>query len=546
MVWRVRQTCGILVVLAGVLVGTTPLRAQTFPVFTDVTREAGIDHSHRFGDDELSNIVEGTGAGAVFFDYDGDGWLDIYFLCGCWHREVSDNRGRKYRDKLTNRLYRNKRDGSFEDVTELAGVGDKSFSVGGSAADFDKDGDLDLYVLNYGKNVFYCNNGDGTFSDISESSGLDCDLWSLSAPWFDYDNDGDLDVYVVNYLQYDAGKFRAFYAAANYPGPLSYSGQPDALYRNNGDGTFTDATKEAGLFYPDGRGMSATVADLDNDGYLDLYVANDAMENCFFRNLGDGHFENDGLLRGLSFGEGGQGVSSMGPATGDVDRDGWLDVYIPDMGYGCLMINREGFFNDRTAVAKLAVICGQYTGWGAVLFDADNDGYLDVFVANGNAHHEYTENDVLVRNDGQGHFVDVADDAGPYFRTKRVGRGATSGDYDNDGDLDLLIVNLNDRPTLLRNDGGNTSHWLKVNARLAGGKSQAIGARVLVQTGGLTQVAEVSPVTGYLSQADPRLNFGLGLAEKADMVRIRWPNGQLSELKDVAANETLIVVQEVK
>ncbi|MCK4858153.1 MAG: VCBS repeat-containing protein, partial [candidate division Zixibacteria bacterium] len=416
---------------------------QTLPVFTDVAEQAGIKFQHSYGDFDLSNIVEGTGAGAMFFDYNGDGWLDIYFVNGCWLKNVNDNRGRTLRGKLANSLYRNNKDGTFSDVTKEAGVGHEGFGFGCSASDFDNDGDLDLYVLNYGPNVFYRNNGNGTFTDISESSGLDNSNWSLSAPWFDYDGDGDLDIYVANYLEYDSGKFRSYYAAAGYPGPLSYRGQPDTLYRNNGDGTFTDVTKEAGVFQPNGRAMSATIADLNNDGFLDLYIPNDGMENYYFRNKGNSTFENEGLMMGLAFGEGGQGVSSMGPAVGDVDRDGWLDIYIPDMGYGCLLMNRKDYFEDRTEPTNLAVVCGQYTGWGGVLFDYDCDGYLDIFIANGNAHHEYTEEDVLMRNDGTGHFEDVADKSGPYFREKYVGRGATYGDYDNDGDLDLLVINLN-------------------------------------------------------------------------------------------------------
>jgi len=518
--------------------------AQTLPVFTDVTKKASINVKHSFGDFDLSNIVEGTGAGAMFFDYDGDGWLDIYFVNGCWLKDVNDNRGRILREKLTNTLYRNNGDGTFKDVTEEAGVGDKGYGVGCSAADFDNDGDLDLYVLNYGPNVFYRNNGDGTFTDISEASGLANPNWSLSAPWFDYDGDGDLDLYVANYLEYDSGKFRSYYAAAGYPGPLSYRGQPDALYRNNGDGTFTDVTKEAGIFQPNGRAMSATVADLNNDGLLDIYVANDAMENYYFRNTGKGTFESKGLEMGLAFGEGGQGVSSMGPAIGDVNRDGWLDIYIPDMGYGCLLINRKDYFEDRTTSSNLAVVCGQYTGWGGILFDYDCDGYLDVFVANGNAHHEYTEEDVLMRNDGTGNFLDVANQSGAYFKEKYVGRGATYGDYDNDGDLDLLVINLNDTPKLLRNDGGNKNNWLTIEARLPGRKSDAIGARVTVKVGSLIQLRDLIPVTGYLSQADPRCHFGLGNATKADTVEIRWPNKQTIKLTDVKANQILTVIQE--
>ena len=518
--------------------------AQALPVFNDVTKEAGINIKHSFGDFDLTNIVEGTGAGAMFFDYDGDGWLDIYFVNGCWLKNVNDNRGRKLRGKLTNSLYRNNGDGTFKDVTKEASVGDKGYGVGCSAADFDNDGDLDLYVLNYGPNVFYRNNGNRTFTNISQASGLANPKWSLSAPWFDYDGDGDLDVYVANYLEYDSGKFRSYYAAAGYPGPLSYRGQPDAMYRNNGDGTFTDVTKEAGIFKPNGRAMSATVADLNNDGFLDIYVANDAMENYYFKNTGKGKFEEDGLVMGLAFGEGGQGVSSMGPAIGDVDRDGWLDIYIPDMGYGCLLMNRKDYFEDRTAPTNLAVVCGQYTGWGGVLLDYDCDGYLDVFIANGNAHHEYTEEDVIMRNDGTGSFMDVADKSGTYFREKNVGRGATYGDYDNDGDLDLLVINLNDTPRLLRNDGGNKNNWLIIEARLPGGKSDAIGARVTVTVGSLKQLRDLIPVTGYLSQADSRCHFGLGNATKADTVEIRWLNKQTTKLKDVKANQILTVIQE--
>lgn len=514
------------------------------PVFKDVTKEAGLSVRISYGDSDLSNIVEGTGSGAMFFDYDADGWLDLYIPSPCWLKQISDNRSRRLRGRLTNRLYRNEGNGTFEDVTSKAEVGDKGYGVGCSAADFDRDGDLDLYVLNYGANVFYRNDGDGTFTDITKESGLGDERWSLSAPWFDCDGDGDLDVYVVNYLEYDSGKFRSYYAAKGYPGPLSYNGQADALYRNNGDGTFTDIAKEAGVYQPNGRGMSGAVADLDNDGLLDIYVTNDAMGNYFFKNAGGGRFANEGLLMGLAFGEGGQGVSSMGPAIGDVDRDRRLDIYIPDMGYGCLLMNRGVYFEDTTARSNLAVVCGQYTGWGGLLFDYDCDGYLDVFVSNGNAHHEYSEEDVLMRNDGTGNFIDVAADSGPYFKDKYVGRGSTYCDYDNDGDLDLFIVNLNDSPRLLRNDGGNKNNWLMLEPRLAGGKTEAIGARVTVKTGDLMQIQDLIPVTGYLSQADHRRHFGLGKSSQADVVTVRWPDGGTTELNNVDANQIVRIVQD--
>jgi len=528
------------------LLALAPARGDkpTLPVFEDVTEQAGIRFKHSYGDHNLSNIVEGTGPGCVFFDYDGDGHIDIYFLNGCWLREVNDNLGRNLRGKLANALYRNNGDGTFSDVTQTSGVGDQGYGMGASAADYDNDGDLDLYVLNYGPNVLYRNNGNGTFTDVSSKSGLEDTYWSLSAPWLDYDRDGDLDVYVANYLEYDAGKFRDFYAAAGYPGPLSYKAQPDRLYRNNGDGTFTDVTKETGLYFPDGRAMSAIDTDLNNDGRMDLYVTNDATPNCYFVNTGKGTFTNQALEWSLAFGEGGQGASSMGPVVGDVDRDGLLDVYIPDMGYGCLLINKGKWFVDVTAPSNLAVACGQYTGWGGGLIDYDNDGYLDVFVANGNAHHEYTEEDVLLRNDGNGKFIDVAKQSGPYFKEKYVGRGAAFADYDNDGDMDILVMNLNGPAKLLRNNGGNKNHWLTVVPKLARTKVEAIGARVTVTVGGMRMVQELVAVTGYLSQSDPRGHFGLGKATKADSVEIRWPNGSVTSLKNVKADRILTVVQD--
>ncbi|UCE62221.1 MAG: CRTAC1 family protein [Phycisphaerales bacterium] len=536
-----RQVHLILVAFAVLAVTRMASSEPSLPVYEDVTKRAGIQFKHSYGDHNLSNIVEGTGPGVAFFDYNGDGCLDVYLLNGCWLREVNDNLGRDLRGRLTNALYRNNGDGTFTDVTEKAGVGDRSYGMGASAADYDNDGDWDLYVLNYGPNVFYRNDGDGTFTDVSAEAGLADPYWSLSAPWLDYDNDGDLDVYVANYLEYDAGKFRDFYPAAGYPGPLSYKAQPDRLYRNNGDGTFTDVTKETGVYFPDGRAMSATATDLNGDGSMDIYVANDATPNCYFVSNGKGQFRNEAMERGLAFGEGGQGASSMGPVVGDVDGDGLLDVYIPDMGYGCLLSNKGEWFVDVTAPSNLAVICGQYTGWGGGLFDYDNDGHLDIFIANGNAHHEYTEEDVLVRNDGKGKFTDVAKKSGSYFREKFVGRGAAFADYDNDGDVDILVMNLNGPAKLLRNDGKTGNHWLTIVPRLARTKVSAIGARVAVTAGGKRMVREVVGVTGYLSQSDPRAHFGLGRATQVDQVEILWPGGKTTKLENVKADQILDV-----
>ena len=526
----------------------TPLAGQsTALLFTDVTEEAGIQFDHGFGDQELSNIVEGSGPGALFFDFNNDDYPDIYLLNGTWKAEVNDNRSRNLRGQLTNALYRNNGDGTFTDVTAAAGVGDDGYGMGGSAADYDGDGDLDLYVLNYGPNVFYRNNSDGTFTDVTAEAGLTDPLWSVSAPWLDYDADGDLDLYVANYLEYDEGAFRHFYAAQGYPGPLAYKGQPDHLYRNNGNGTFTDVTVEAGVFDPDGRAMSAIAVDLDLDGDQDIYVANDAMSSAYWVNDARGNFTDRALIQGVAFGEGGQGASSMGPTVGDIDRNGLLDLWIPDMAYGCLLSQKEeGLFADITAEANLAIISGQYTGWGSGLVDFDNDGYLDVYTANGNAHHLYTEEDLLAHNDRSGHFLDVAKDAGDYFQTKSVGRGVAFADFDNDGDMDILVANLSGSPKLLRNDTQNDNHWLTVVPLLANGETVAVGSTVTVTVGTTRSIHPVHGVFGYLSASDPRPHFGLGATDRADRVEIRWPDGEEQLLEAVPANQILEVVQGAK
>jgi hypothetical protein len=516
--------------------------ASRGPVFADITAAAGITFRHSIGDHKLDNIVEGTGSGACFFDFDNDGLQDIYFVTGVWTKGVSDNDGRDLRGKLSNRLYRNLGNGRFEDVTDKAGVAAKVYGSGCSAADYDNDGDVDLYVLNYGPNIFYRNNGDGTFTDVSRQAGLDDARWSIHAVWFDYNNDGWLDVYVANYLLYDDGKFRDFYPAQGYPGPLSYQGLPSILYRNNGDGTFTDVTKEAGMWKPGGRAMSVTAADFNNDGLIDVFTSNDAMENYFFLNMGNGTFAESGLEFELAFSEHGQGVASMGPYYGDVNRDGWLDLFVPNLQYVSLFVYnpKKRFFENLNDAAGLSPLLGQYAGWGSVMFDWDHDGWLDLFTVHGHAHHEYVQEDSLTRNKHDGTFEDVSREAGPYFETKRVGRGAAWADIDNDGDVDLLVVNLNDAPVLLRNDGGNSRPWLMVDARLefASGSRTAIGARVTVTANGVRMVEDVNPVRGYLGQNDPRLHFGLAGAQTCD-VEIRWPDGVVEKFPNVKANQVL-------
>jgi enediyne biosynthesis protein E4 len=518
------------------------------PVFAEVAKKAGIDFRHSYGDHHMDNIVEGTGAGVCVFDYNNDGFMDLYFVTGVWTRGVSSNEGRDLRGKLSNRLYKNNGDGTFTDVTQAAGVGGNNiFSTGCSAADYDNDGYTDLYLLNYGSNLLYRNNGNGTFTDVTAKSGLGDTRWSVSGVWFDFNRDGFLDVYVGNYLLYDDGKFRDFYPAQGYPGPLSYSGQPDAMYRNNGDGTFTDVTKEIGLYQPGGRAMSVSAADFNNDGLLDVYVANDAMENYLFLAKPDGTFEESGLALGVAFGENGQGVASMGPAIGDFDHNGWFDIFVPDLTYCSLYMQHEKGFRNATEKSGLAVIMAQYAGWAAMVFDYDHDGWSDILTVHGNAHHEYVQEDTLMRNRGNVTFEDVSRRAGPYFDEKYVGRGGAYLDFDNDGDVDLVIVNLNDEPRLLRNDGGNRRSWLTVDARLRfpTGTREAVGARVAVTANGMRQMQELVPVRGYLSQNDPRLHFGLNGATECD-VEIRWPDGTVEKHEKVKANQFLKLVRETK
>lgn len=539
--------CGLLLVSTALISaqGPKPSASATSPtpVFTDVLPDSGITFTRSFGDHDMSNIVEGTGSGACVFDYDDDGKLDIYFPQGRWEKTVSDNRGRDLIDKLSNALYRNDGGFKFSDVTAKAGVGGREFSFGCSAADYDNDGHTDLIVLTYKGPELFHNEGNGTFTEVTEKAGVADTRWALGAAWLDYDRDGDLDVFVANYLQYDGGKFRAFYPAAGYPGPLSYNAISSTLYRNEGNGTFTDVTKEAGVHDAEGRAMSVVAADLNNDGWMDLYVANDATDNFYWENKKDGTFTNRAFEADLAFGQNGQGVSSMGPAVADIDGDGSLDILVPDMDYGTLMQKRGAVYEDRTVTSGLALICGQYIGWGAVFADFDNDGVPDLFISNGNAHHEYPEDPVFARNNGKGVFEDVARQAGPYFQKKWVGRGSTWADFDDDGNVDLLVVDTSGPPHLLRNGGIPGRHWIKVDAKTKGGVRTAIGARVTITARGRKQMHDVIGVNGYLSQGDTRVHFGLGDARVVDLVQVRWPDGTASEYRVVKADQVFRVEQ---
>ncbi|MCP4687660.1 MAG: CRTAC1 family protein [Desulfobacterales bacterium] len=509
------------------------------PTLVDVTREAGITFVHGFGDDQLSNIVESTGAGVALFDYDGDLDLDIYLVNGGHLKSVNHPKGRSLAGKLKNALYRNDGQGRFTDVTDVAGVGDAGYGMACLAGDYDNDGDADLFVTNYGPNVFYRNDGNGAFTDITAAAGLGGDLWSTGCTFFDYDRDGFLDLYVGSYLQFDP-EYQYYYAGDAFPGPLSYPGRADILFHNRGDGSFEDVTMKAGVHNPDGRAMGVASCDIDDDGYMDIFVANDAMENYLYRNNHDGTFTDIALESGVGFAQNGEATSAMGPEFGDFNLDGLIDLLVPDMGYGCLYLNTsQGVFHEMSARLGMAAVCGQYTSWSGNFFDFDGDGFIDIFLTNGDSRFYEPEEDLLLRNIRGEKLMDVSRFLGKDFQKKAMGRGSAVGDLDGDGDLDIVILNINDGPRLLRNDGGNRNHWLMLHLQGARSNRDAIGARVRLHAGGAVQTRYVVSASGYLSQSDYRVHFGLGAETAAEKIRIRWPDGKDQTLKNVKANQVL-------
>lgn len=505
----------------------------------DVTTQSGISFVHNLGDDEMSNLVESNAAGCAFFDYDGDGDLDIYLLNGAYVEPISHKRGRKNKGKLHNTLYRNNGDLTFTDVTRESGLGHEGLAMAVVTADYDNDGDQDVFVTNWGRNVFFRNNGDGTFSDITARAGLENALFGIGSTFLDYDGDGFLDLYVGNYIEYDP-EYKYFFAAEKFPGPLAYHGQPDVLYHNNGNGSFTDVTREAGVYNPDGRAMGVSSCDYDNDGDYDIFVANDAMENYLYRNNGDGTFTNVALQTATAFGQNGEATSAMSGEFGDIDLDGLVDIIAPDMVYGCLYKNTgAGYFEEMSARMGLAAACGQYTSWSCNIFDFDHDMYSDLFLTNGHPHRLIGEENLLLRNEGGTRFINISAELGPDFQDKFVSRGSAVGDYDEDGDLDILVLNLNDRPELLRNDGGNAKNWLMIGLTGTAGNRDAIGTKVRVFAGDKVQTKWRVSSSGYLSQSDPRLHFGLADVSVVDKIEITWPGGKVQVLNDVNANQVL-------
>lgn len=508
--------------------------------FQDITSRTGIDFVHTIGDSDLDNIVESVGGGATFLDYDQDGFIDLYVCNGRWIDGFS--KGTKSINTHGNHLYRNMGNGTFSDVTEKAGVQNTGYGMGASAGDIDNDGYPDLFLSNYGPNVLYRNNGDGTFTNITKKAGVaggkEC---SVGAAWLDYDNDGLLDLYVGNYLFYDPD-YKYYYAPDGFPGPLAYDSQKDVLYHNKGNGVFEDVTEKMGIYDADGRAMGVGAADYDDDGFMDIFVANDHSMNYLWHNEGGKRFTDAGTRSGTAFSQAGEATVSMSVDFADYNNDGLLDLFLSDDKYCSLYENLgRGVFKDRSYPSGIAIAAGQYVGWSSSFVDFDNDGDEDIFKINGALKHLYGMEDQLFENVGNGSFRDVSVAHGSYFRKEYVGRGACFGDYDNDGDIDAYIVNLNDRGVFLRNNKGNSSNWIILH--LVGQKSNrdAIGAKIKLTSGGKVQTAQKVSTTGYLSQNDPRLHFGLGNNRQADRIEIKWPSGRKQTLENVQANQVLTI-----
>ena len=522
--------------------------SQHFPAFEDVTGQSKIRFQHSFGEQKLSSILEATGSGCVWFDYNNDGLLDLYVLSGRFLEGVTDH---SHPDGLdaTNHLYRNNGDGTFTDVTQQAGVPGKGFAMGVTVGDYDNDGFEDIYITNWNSAILYRNNGDGTFTDVTEKAGVQNNFWGVGAAFLDYDRDGKLDLFVGNYLNFDPHAKKPFYPAEAFAGPLDFEGQSNRLFHNNGDGTFTDVSVAAGIADPPGRAMGVTVGDFDNDGWPDIYVANDQMESYLYRNNHDATFTNVAIDQNVAYGTNGDTPSAMGPVFGDYDNDGALDLFVSDMRYHRLFRNsaKDKFFVDTTVESGIARTSGQYVGWGDAMFDFDNDGWKDLFVVNGGLHWLVPMEDSLLRNNGNGTFTDVSAEAGSYFKTKKVGRGACFADYDNDGYIDAFIVVLGGKGILLHAkppaNAANRNHWLTL--KLVGTRSNrdGFGARVEAIAGDLHQMVESVSQSGYLSQNDPRPHFGLGSHGEVDTLIIRWPSGTIQQLEHVKADQILTVVE---
>ncbi len=525
--------------------------AQTKQLFEDVTASAGIDFRYTFGDRSYENILESSGSGITILDYDSDGDMDIYMLNGVYLEGISDPEGKEFAD-FTNELYRNNGDGTFSEVSEAAGINNNQWSMAAGALDYDGDGDVDIYLANYGPNVFYQNNGNGTFSDITGKLGLagpetlnGYTKWSVGVAFLDYNRDGATDVMVGNFLAFDP-EYVSPTSPEMMPHPAEYRGQATMMYAQQPDGFFKDVTEELRLSYPDSKCMGLTVFDYDGDGDMDIFQGNDHQMNFLFRNDGNGNFDETGVASGVAVNDQGNPTGSMHGTIGDVDGDGLIDMLVTDLRYGALYRNLgKGIYEDITRRSGVARVFSGKGQWGAALFDYDNDGDLDILAANGTAEELVTQFPLLLENDGKGNFTDVGAEKGEYFRAKRSGRGAAVLDYDNDGDLDFIVSHLDEKstPALLRNNLENNNSWLGVMLIGETGKASAIGTTLTLEAAGNRFVRVNQWSTSYLSNNDPRIHFGLGEHKKIDALKIVWPDGQVEHLTDLEVNRYITIEQ---
>ena len=545
--------------------------AQPGVRFTDVTREAGINFRHVNGASPEKHLVETMGSGGLFFDYDNDGWIDIFLVDGGSLANPS------VAQKAQHRVYRNRRNGTFEDMTARSAIRHSGYGMGACAGDVDNDGWIDLYVTALGPNVLYRNGGDGTFTDVTRSAGVGplspkasarlaearsareggTALWSASCAFADLDKDGDLDLFVTNYVDAD-GRRSPFCGNATlgtrfYCHPLNFNPLPNTLYRNDGRGVFTDISAEAGIAAHRGYGLGVVIADLDSDDWPDVFVANDSVANFLFHNGRALRFVESALGAGVALATDGQARAGMGVDAGDYDGDGRVDLVVTNLDFETHSLFRNlgaGLFGYATGESGIGFATLRFVGFGAVFADADNDGQLDLAIANGHIMDNapayrsgatYAQRNLLFRNLGSRRFADISRSAGDGFALEKVSRGLVSGDIDNDGDLDLLVTNNGQTADLLRNDSSVGVHALLVRAIGRETNRDAIGTIVRVTTGTRTQIREVRAGSSYLGQNDLRLHFGLGDATSADSVEVRWPTGRVEVVRGVAANQIVTI-----
>ncbi len=518
----------------------------------DVTSQTGITFTHTDGSSGQRYIVESVSCGLALLDYDGDGDVDIYFLNG------APLGGVQWNPPPRNALYRNEGDWKFTDVTDSAGVGDTGYGLGICAGDYDNDGDQDIYLNNFGPNVLYRNNGDGTFSDVTLAAGVaNGALVGAGACFLDIENDGDLDLYVANYVDFTCDKNRSRIVNGHpaYVGPMIYGAVPDTLFRNNGDGTFTDISVESGVAAHKGTSMGTICADYDNDGDSDIIVGNDAMGNLVMRNNGTGRFEEVGMFTGLAFDLHGMGQGTMGVECGDYDNDGRLDFHMTSYQkqWATLYRNRgEGLFEDATYSTGAGAGTLPRVTWGTGLVDFDNDGDRDLFIACGHLQDtvdlwddsaSYLTRNLLLANNGRGKFTDVSDQSGDGLEVKLSSRGAAFDDLDNDGDIDVVLLNSRREPTLLKNESDGRNHWLQVRLRGSHSNRDGVGARIKVVTGDLTLIDEVHSGRGYQSHYGLHPHFGLGQRTRVDRIEVRWMSGKMDILQNVAVDQILEITE---